>query len=76
MPDRSLDLLLEVECVRESALNNIREAGWDSLDDVALATHNDLRDVEEINTSTAANHESGIYFPEDGINPILKDIID
>lgn len=55
MPEQALDSLLEIDGVQESTLENFREAGFDSLGDVALATRNDLRNVGSLDTSTAVN---------------------
>jgi adenine-specific DNA-methyltransferase len=55
MPEQSLDSLLELDGVQESTLADLQEAGFDSLDDLAHATRNDLRNVGDINTSIAVN---------------------
>jgi len=55
MPEHSLDSLLELDSVQESTLADLQEAGFDSLDDIAHATRNDLRNVGDINTSTAVD---------------------
>jgi len=55
MPEQSLDSLLGLDGVQESMLTDLREAGFDSLDDIAHATRNDLRNIGEINTSTAVD---------------------
>lgn len=55
MPERPLDPLLKLDGVQESTLDNLREAGFNSLDDIAHATRNDLRSVDRIDTSTAVD---------------------
>lgn len=55
MPERSLTSLLNLDGVQESTLDNLREAGFNSLDDIAYATRNDLRSISEIDTSTAVD---------------------
>ncbi|EMA54880.1 site-specific DNA-methyltransferase [Halococcus thailandensis] len=55
MPEQSLDSLLELDDIQESTLNNLRDAEFDSLDGLASATRNDLRGIDDINTSTAVN---------------------
>jgi ERCC4-type nuclease len=55
MAEDPLDSLLEVDGVEGSMLTDLREAGFDSLEGLATATRNDLRDIESINTSRAVN---------------------
>jgi adenine-specific DNA-methyltransferase len=55
MPEQSLDSLLELDSVQEPTLADLREAGFDLLGDIAHATRNDLRNIGDINTSTAVD---------------------
>lgn len=55
MSGQSLSPLLELDDVQESTLADLQEAGFDSLDDIASATRNDLRNIGDINTSTAVD---------------------
>jgi hypothetical protein len=47
MSNQSLDSLLELDGVENSTLDDIRDAGFDSLDDVAHVTRNKVMDRSE-----------------------------
>lgn len=55
MPEQSLDSLLELDSVEESTLDDLQEAGFESLDDVASSTRADLQRVGDLDTSTVVD---------------------
>lgn len=55
MPDQSLESLLELDAVQGSTLDDLRDAGYESLEGLAHSTRNDLRGIGDINTTTAVD---------------------
>ena len=55
MPEQPLGSLLELDRIQQTTLEALQNSGYNSLEDIAAATRNDLRSIEEIDTSTAVS---------------------